>query len=77
MTAGIGDPPQRYAFGIRAPDEGTAAALDATVNAGASVQLGPKKPGTLRTVEVIFPSTGANSDGYTKATLTLTGAPKP
>jgi hypothetical protein len=68
---------RRYAFGIRAPDEAMASALDATASAGASVQLGPKTPGTLRTVEVIFPSTGANADGYTKTTLTLTGAPKP
>ena len=68
---------ERYAFGVRAPDEATAAALDATVSAGALVQLGPRKPGTIRTVEVIFPSTGANADGYTKTTLTLTGAPKP
>ena len=68
---------QRYAFGIRAPDEAMAAALDATASPGASVQLGPKKPGALRTVDVIFPSTGANADGYTKTTLTLTGAPKP
>jgi len=68
---------QRSAFEIRAPDEAVATALDVTASAGASVQLGPKKPGTLRTVEVIFPSTGGNADGYTKTTLTLTGAPKP
>jgi hypothetical protein len=67
----------RYTFGIRAPDEVIATALDATTSAGASVQLGPKMPGTLRTVEVIFPSTGANADGYARTTLTLTGAPKP
>jgi hypothetical protein len=68
---------QRYTFGIRAPDEAMASALDATASPGASVQLGPKTPGTLRTVDVIFPSTGANADSYTKTTLTLTGAPKP
>jgi hypothetical protein len=68
---------QRYAFGVRVPDEAMAAALDATASAGASVQVGPKKAGTLRTVEIIFPSTGANADGYTKTTLTLTGASKP
>jgi hypothetical protein len=68
---------QRYAFDVRAPDEAVAGALDATTSAGASVQLAPRKPGTIRTVEVIFPSTGANADGYTKTTLTLTGVPKP
>ena len=68
---------QRYAFGVRAPDEAVAAALNATASTGASVQLGPRKPGPFRIVEVIFPSTGANADGYTKTTLTLTGAPKP
>jgi hypothetical protein len=68
---------QHYTFAVRAPDEAMAAALQATVAASASVQLGPKKPGMLRTVEVIFPSAGANADGYTKTTLTLTGAPKP
>jgi hypothetical protein len=68
---------QRYTFVVRAPDEAKAAALDATANAGGSVQVGPKKAGTLRTVDVMFPSTGANADGYTKTTLTLTGASKP
>jgi hypothetical protein len=68
---------QRYTFAIRAPDEAKAAALDATASAGAAVQVGPTKPGTLRAVAIIFPSTGANADGYTTTTLTLTGAPKP
>jgi len=68
---------QRYTFRVHAPDEAKATALDATVSAGASVQVGPKKMATLRAIEVIFPSTGANADGYTKTMLTLTGAPKP
>ena len=68
---------QHYTFAVRAPDEAMAAALEAPATASASVQLGPKKPGMLRTVEIIFPSAGANADGYTKTTLTLTGAPKP
>ena len=68
---------QRYSFGIRAPDEAAARGLRRDASAGASARFGPKKPGPLRIVEVIFPSTEANADGYTKATLTLTGAPKP
>ena len=68
---------QRYAFEVRAPDEASAGALGATASTGASVRLGSKEPGTIRTVEVIFPSTGANADGYTKTTLTFTGVPKP
>jgi hypothetical protein len=68
---------QRYGFEVRAPDETSARALDATVSAGGSSKLSPVTGRARRMVEVTFPSSGANADGYTTGTLTFTRSAKP
>ena len=68
---------QQYVFEVRAPDEAFARALGATVSAGGSAKLSPVTGRAQRTVEVTFPSSGANADGYTTATVTSTRSAKP
>jgi len=67
---------QRYTFEVLAPDEATARTLDATVSAGGSLKLSPTTERTHRTVEVTFPESGANADGYTTATVTFSHSAK-
>jgi hypothetical protein len=69
---------QRYAFRVRAPDESTAAALAVESGDGAKATIAPMRaPGTERVLEVTFPATGANADGYSTATLTFERASRP
>jgi len=68
---------RQYTFEVRAPDEAAARAFDATVSAGGSLRLSPATALTHRSVEVTFPTSGANADGYTTTTLTFTRSAKP
>jgi hypothetical protein len=69
---------QHYAFRVRAPDEATARTLTVQVGGGATAVLTPATPsGRERTVEVTFPRTGGNADGYTAATLVLERSIRP
>jgi len=68
---------ERYTFEVRAPDEATTRALDATVSTGGSVRLLPATGQAHRTVEVTFPASGGDADGYTTATVTFTRFAKP
>lgn len=69
---------QRYSFRVRAPDESTALALAVESSDGTTAAIAPMRAtGTERTVDVTFPSTGANADGYSTATLTFERAPRP
>jgi glycogen debranching enzyme len=70
---------RQYVFEVRTPDEGAARALEANASSGGSAKL-PTMTGTgraRRTVEVTFPSSGANADGYTTTTVTFTRSAKP
>ena len=68
---------QQYRFEVCTPDEASARALDASVNRGAAVTLSPATGRARRPVAVTFPSSGANADGYTTATVTFTRPAKP
>lgn len=66
-----------YTFDILAPDPVAARGLAARVTDGATVLLHPTTAAaTMRRITVTFPANGANDDGYTAATVSLTaGAP--
>jgi hypothetical protein len=68
---------QEYAFEVRTPDETSARALEAATSAGGLAKLSPASGRAQRTVEVTFPSSGANADGYTTAIVTFTRSAKP
>ena len=68
---------RQYLFDVHTPDEAFARALDANASAGGSARLSPAADGAQRTVEVTFPSSGANADGYTTASVTFTRSAKP
>jgi glycogen debranching enzyme len=62
---------QRYWFAIEAPDDASARSLRGESSAGTAA-LEPASAGRKRTVEITFPTDGANADGYTMATVTFT-----
>jgi hypothetical protein len=66
---------QAYRFVIHAPDDANARSLRAESTAG-SASLGAAS-GRGRAVDVTFPATGANADGYTTATVTFTRTVRP
>jgi hypothetical protein len=67
----------RYRFRLRAPEEASRA-LAARASVGATVTLAPSVAGsTERTVEITFPTAGANPDGYTSAMVTFGRAAPP
>ena len=61
---------QTYEFTIGAPDAAAAEHLSATTTGG-TVEPAAWKGGATRAVRVTFPTTGANDDGYTAATVTF------
>ena len=63
---------QRYTFRVWAPDEATARGMSVIAGPNARATFAPVAPaGRQRTVEVIFPATGGNADGYVAATLSF------
>ncbi len=64
-----------YSFRVSAPSEAVARSLSAVASTGARATLTPQAaPGDERVVEISFPTTGANADGYTAATVTFSVA---
>jgi hypothetical protein len=68
---------QQYVFEVRTPDEASARALEAATSVGSSARLSLVTGRAQRMVQVTFPSSGANADGYTTATVTFTRSAKP
>jgi len=64
---------QTYEFRIIGPDAPAAGNLTAEIGAGAAVRTLPWSGGTARVIEVTFPADGANADGYTAATVRISG----
>ena len=61
-----------YTFRVRAPDSTAASRLVATITAGGSAAVATGAGDrTQRWVMVTFPSSGANADGYTAATVSF------
>jgi hypothetical protein len=68
---------QTYTFDVRTPDEPSARSLDAAAGGGGAVKLLPAAGQARRAVDVTFPPSGANADGYTAATVTFTRSARP
>jgi hypothetical protein len=58
-----------YQFRVRTPDAAAARGLVADVTSGAKAVVSETNAG--RIVTIVFPSAGANSDGYTAATVSF------
>ena len=68
---------QGYRFTIQSPDTAASIGLRAEASDGATATFGPAPSGRARPVEVTFPATGANADGYTMTTVTFTRTVRP
>jgi hypothetical protein len=69
---------QRYVFRVRTPDEGSARSLAVRTSDGSRATIAATAAsGAERSVEITFPATGANADGYTTATLTFDRMSRP
>jgi glycogen debranching enzyme len=69
---------QHYTFNVRAPDESAARGLrvDTSAGAAATIRAGTAS-GVDRGVDVTFPASAPNADGYTTVTLTFTRGARP